>query len=122
MFTATLNTSKSIHGAVIRTLALAGVLCLVGTVPALASTPENSITVSYSDLDLSTSAGARTLYGRIQFAAKRVCGYEGTDVLSQAIWRKCFHGSVGDAVAKVNSPLLTAVATGRSPAMTAMAK
>jgi UrcA family protein len=68
-------------------------------------------TVHYSDLDLSTTTGAMTLYHRIQGAARMVCeepGYEvGVDAWRE--WKGCFHSAVYDAVEKVHSPLLNAL-------------
>jgi UrcA family protein len=44
-----------------------------------------SITVSFRDLDLSSIAGATTLYRRIQAAAKQVSGYAGADLMLTAV-------------------------------------
>ena len=130
MNTATSNTT---HRSAIRSATLVWVLCLLGTAaltaivcvlgvtPAWAGPPQGrSVTVSFRDLDLSSPAGATTLYKRIKSAAKQVCGYEGTDLISKSIWNGCYTTAIADAVGKVNSPLLTAVHTGRSPEMTAM--
>ena len=103
------------------TALLALIVCLLGITPAWSNTPDvPSVTVRYADLDLSSPAGASALYGRIQAAARQVCGYAGRDVVAQASWRSCYRSAVGDAVSKVNSPLLIAVHTGKSAAMTAM--
>ena len=128
----TLNTSKFIHSPAGRSImatglvSLAGIaatavlLCL-GITPAWSASPDtHSVTVSFRDLDLSTQQGARTLYGRIQSAARQVCGHAGADLIEQSIWRSCYRNTVSDAVGKVNNPLLTAVHSGRPPAMTAM--
>jgi UrcA family protein len=102
--------------------ALALIVCLLGIDVAWSGTPSNarSVTVSYADLDISGPAGAKTLYSRIQAAAKQVCGHAGADVIEQGIWRSCYRNAVGDAVRKVNNPLLTAVHTGKPAAVTAM--
>jgi UrcA family protein len=108
---------------VLGTALLALVVCLLGITPAWSNTPDvPSVTVRYADLDLSTSAGANTLYRRIQAAAKQVCRSPGTDLIEQIGWRSCYRSAVGDAVRKVNSPLLIAVHSGKPAAMTAMAK
>jgi UrcA family protein len=109
-----MNSCKSI------TAALAAVLGLLGSAQVLADEPAKSIKVSYADLDLSTQAGATTLYTRIRGAARQVCGDEGSTYTDHAIWRGCFKRAVGDAVTKVNSPRLTALHQGKSPAVTAM--
>jgi UrcA family protein len=76
---------------------------------ALASEPASASTVTYpvrySDLDVSTAKGAKTLYLRIRFAAETLCK-------SAATWGKkegeaCVNKAVKDAVAGVNAPLLT---------------
>ena len=61
--------------------------------------------VGYSDLDVSTMRGAKTLYLRIRFAAETLCA-------SSSTWGKkegeaCVHKAVNDAVARVDAPLLS---------------
>jgi UrcA family protein len=132
MNTSTSNISKQIHGSAFRavlilivsllgTAALASIVCMLGITPAWAGTTgARSVTVSYRDLDLSSPEGANALYRRIQAAAKEVCGRPGADLLEQSVWRGCYRHAIADAVGKVNSPLLTAVHTGRPAAVTAM--
>ncbi len=107
-----MNFINSIHRSPVRALALALILGVLGATPALAQDPA-SVKVSYRDLNLSTIAGAQALYGRIKTAARSVCGYEGRNLFDQSFWNACYRGAITDAVAKVNSPLLTAVHTGR---------
>jgi UrcA family protein len=129
----TLNASKLTRSPDFRAVALTSlfslagiaattvVICLLGVTPAWSDTPDTrSVTVSFRDLDLSTPEGAKALYGRIQRAAKQVCGYQGADLIEQSIWRSCYRNAISDAVGKVNSPLLTAVHTGRPAPVTAM--
>jgi UrcA family protein len=71
-----------------------------------------TVTVRFGDLDLSTTAGAQTLYQRIRGAARAVCGEEGDYDLgldSRHYWNSCFQSAVNGAVEKVHSPLLRAV-------------
>jgi UrcA family protein len=61
--------------------------------------------VRYSDLDVSTMHGAKTLYLRIRSAAETLCE-------SAATWGKkqgqaCVNKAVDDAVAQANLPLLS---------------
>ena len=112
--------SYTISGFTFRTFALVSALAVLGASPALADEAVRSVKVSYADLDLNTQAGAATLYGRLRGAARQLCGYEGTTFTDQAIWNECVKRAVGDAVAKVNSPQLTALYTGKSPAVIAM--
>jgi UrcA family protein len=70
------------------------------TAPSTVSYP-----VGYSDLDVSTTKGAKTLYLRIRYAAETLCE-------SAATWGKkegqaCVNKAISDAVARVNAPLLT---------------
>jgi UrcA family protein len=97
-------------------LAAAGFLSLCGAAiggtalasePTTASTTNWSVTypVRYSDLDVSTTKGARTLYLRIRYAAETLCE-------SAATWGKkegqaCVNKAVNDAVARINAPVLT---------------
>jgi UrcA family protein len=71
------------------------------------ATPASTLSypVGYSDLDVSTAKGAKTLYLRIRYAAETLCE-------SAATWGKkegqaCVNKAVNDAVARVNAPLLT---------------
>lgn len=95
------------------TVAFVTAVALAGTVLAQEhhDSSARTATVHYNDLDLSTTAGAVTLYKRIQGAARMVCeehGYEvGVDAWRE--WSGCFHTAVNDAVEKVHSPLLNAL-------------
>ncbi len=71
------------------------------------ATPASTVSypVGYSDLDVSTTQGAKTLYLRIRYAAETVCE-------SAATWGKkegeaCVNKAVNDAVARLNAPKLT---------------
>jgi UrcA family protein len=114
-----MNTANLNPRSCVRPLALALVLGLIGATQASAGEPAG-IRVGYGDLDLATSAGAHTLYERIAGAARTVCGFEGTALVEQSLWNSCYRGAIAEAVAQVNSPLLTAVQTDR-PAHPTMA-
>jgi len=93
----------------VKFIVAAGFLGLAGAATggtALASEPAAASTVTYpvgySDLDISTTKGARTLYMRIRYAAETVCE-------SAATWGKkegeaCVTKAINDAVAGVNAP------------------
>ncbi len=72
---------------------------------------DRTMTVRYSDLNISTEAGAMTLYQRIRGAARSVCGEQGYELGLDAWrnWNSCFQGAVDGAVEKVHSPVLNAV-------------
>jgi UrcA family protein len=118
-----MNILKSLHPSSFRSIALLSALGLLGSAQALAAPPAGapSVTVGYSDLDLSTAAGAHTLYHRIKGAARDVCGSEGRSVLEVNLWRRCVQSAIADAVGAVDSPLVTSVYTGRTRESTAIA-
>jgi UrcA family protein len=67
-------------------------------------------TVSFADLDLGTRAGAYTLMGRINAAAKRVCSPDATakkDLRDAADYDACMGQAVDRAVEEVSAPALT---------------
>jgi UrcA family protein len=64
--------------------------------------------VRFSDLDVSKIEGAKTLYGRLRYAAMMVC----TPLESAGAWgaaqhNACMDKAIADAVASVNRPLLS---------------
>jgi UrcA family protein len=69
-------------------------------------------TVSYEGLDLSTEAGARVAYRRIQVAAQGVCSHLHTLVLGEQrkAWEVCVRDATARAVADIGAPGLTAYA------------
>jgi UrcA family protein len=75
--------------------------------PAEHSTTNWSVTypVRYSDLDMSKMKGAKTLFLRIRYAAETLC--ESTATWGKKQGAACVRKAVTDAVARVNSPLLT---------------
>jgi UrcA family protein len=97
-------------------LAAAGILALgsaaisgtaLASEPTAASTTNWSVSypVRYSDLDVSTMKGAKTLYLRVRYAAETLCQ-------SAATWGKkqgeaCVNKAVNDAVARIDAPVLT---------------
>jgi UrcA family protein len=88
-------------------LTLTTLSLLAGSATALAASRVGEIptkTVSFRDLDLSTSNGAEALYERIAAAAREVC--RGAELASI---RECRAVAVDDAVKGVGSPLLTSI-------------
>jgi UrcA family protein len=67
------------------------------------------VTVKFGDLDVSGPPGATVLYHRIRAAAKEVCapGYYGLD--AEIHLDSCVDHAIGEAVAKVNQPALSAI-------------
>jgi UrcA family protein len=65
-----------------------------------------SESVKFGDLNLSSQAGVETLYERIHAAAKRVCEQPAGEL---GATRSCVKKAEGEAIGKVNLPLLTAL-------------
>jgi UrcA family protein len=106
------------------TAALASTACLlaVGAASAANAMATQQLPVSYRDLDLSTPAGARVLYIRIERAAHEVCGFpDQADLHLARASRQCYSVAVEHAVSDVHSPLLTALYNKNRPRLTAMA-
>lgn len=76
--------------------------------------PLASVTVAYSDLDLSREADARTLLERIVQAAYRACGrnprhhpaYEVMPQYTKAVFEECRNDAVTRAVTTIGAPAL----------------
>lgn len=103
-------------------------LWLTGVGTAIAQTAPDyraSEAVSFADLDLATSDGARALLRRIDLAAKRVCGPEPSNSPLQphltAFYDRCVTDSVNVTVDRINSPLLSAMNGEQKPAGAALA-
>jgi len=98
-----MKTSKVMLLTAILGLSAAHSAMAVSTEPSLPRTD-----VKYSDLNLSTTDGAATLYGRLMVAAKRVCrSDEGRTALYFQNRRECVRDALDGAVASVNQPALT---------------
>ena len=83
------------------------------SLPALADAVDPrvpSVAVHYADLDLTTDAGVRVLYRRLQFASQRVCRSLESRELARAIrYRACYDQALTEAVAKVDVEMLSAL-------------
>lgn len=80
-------------------------------------TGTHQITVSFTDLDASTVPGASILYRRIRSAAETVCSpVSHGDLSSRMNWNICVHRAIGNGVARVNQPALSAVYVDNYPA------
>jgi UrcA family protein len=71
-----------------------------------------AVVVSYSDLDLSTTEGAKTLYTRISRAAREVCPFEDAADLPRKVKNHaCREAAIERAVSAINSTQLAAIRT-----------
>ena len=86
-----------------------GAALLCGPARAASAGPEvPSIAVQYGDLDLTSDAGIKTLYRRLQVAAKQVCSaFAGLDIKDVIQRRACYKEALSDAVTKVDLERLT---------------
>ncbi len=95
-------------------------LALLVTVPARAETGAHGVqtltaTVRYDDLDLTTEAGARTLYQRIVTGARRVCpdDQSRSSKLARAV-RQCREAAIDGAISQIGNPQQAAVRAAQS--------
>jgi UrcA family protein len=86
-----------------------GAALLCGPAHAASADPEiPTIRVDYADLDLTADAGVRTLYRRLQVAAKQVCrSYERREIGKTTQRRSCYEHALSAAVTKVNLEMLS---------------
>ena len=92
-------------------LAAAGAATLAISGAAVAGTTgaARSVRVSYADLDLSKASDAARLYARLRSAADAVCEVGDRRELHRAMqYHACFEKALGEAVAAVGSPKLSA--------------
>ena len=70
-----------------------------------------SITISYSELDVSRPRGVEVLYTRIKRAARSVCGIDRLhrELSGGRRAMACYQSTLDDAVMQVNRPTLTAL-------------
>ena len=88
------------------TTLLIGCLAASAHATTTATVTTRQAVVSYSDLDLETQAGAKTLLTRIKFAARRVCGvYDGGVIAIEfrAQLHRCAEQATARAIADVDA-------------------
>jgi UrcA family protein len=115
MNTMTQNNNRSRAAAAVLFGALALSFAAICTAEDTAGVPQ--VTVKYSDLNISRTAGAGALYARISMAASDVCRLlDHGDLSSKAIFTRCVHQAIADAVTKVDQPALYSVYNLKNPA------
>jgi UrcA family protein len=74
-----------------------------------------SETVRFPDLNTGSTQGAAVLYTRIARAADNVCRdpSSGRPVSMLSTYERCVHSAVGNAIAQIDEPVVTAYAAGR---------
>ena len=110
----TIHTRRATQASVLGACVLAAAAALAGSAAAQsddAGAPL-SVKVRYSDLDLASDGGARTMLARIESAARRVCGQapDLRDLGRVALYDHCRSDAVGRAVRRLGAPLVTAAA------------
>src|SRR5262245_24341734 len=94
--------------------------CLALGAHAQAPAPESrssTVSVEFRDLDLARMSDARILFSRIEKAAKRACGpapfmqplYGVAGDGLERTYEQCRAQAVGDAVTRINAPLVSRV-------------
>ena len=85
----------------------AAALCtLASTAGADIQTPPSKV-VKFGDLNITTPAGAKALYHRIQAAAVEVCPLQMSTLQMTQIQRACIDHAIDNAVRSVDSAVLT---------------
>ncbi len=98
--------SRFISLLLLTTLAAAASASSVAAPP----TDTRQTVLNYSDLNLSSISGVRSVYARIRKAAETVCGdrHASGSRITQQDWRDCYDRAVADAVARLDKPALNA--------------
>jgi UrcA family protein len=104
------TTGKKDVAALVAVLATAAVLLCPSAHARPADGEVPAIAVSYADLDLTSDAGVKALYRRLQAAAKQVCGPSTRQNVEREMERRaCYRETLSHAVTKVNIEMLSAL-------------
>lgn len=107
-----MNTLHSLKLASLYVALCAGLTIALAAGSSHAASPDEppSLTVNFSDLDISKPTGARTLYRRIQQAARIVCDVHlAKDPQKAARARACYETAVASAVNQIDRRAVLAV-------------
>ena len=73
--------------------------------------PVSVVKVSYDDLNLEQTSGARTLYIRLQRASKEACGVENYNIIGSARvvldMKRCYREALAESIKRIDSSQLT---------------
>ena len=74
-------------------------------------TTRTQVVVTYDDLNLASTAGARTLYARLKSAAQQACGSRpiGHDLQGYMAYQSCYDSALEKAVRKIDNANLQAL-------------
>ena len=88
----------------------------IGLAAAPRQSEEVSVTVSYSDLNIQSEAGARVLYSRLKRATEEVCGFESSvaskSLAETSLARACVRETLEASVQKIDSDALAEIHSG----------
>ena len=108
-----MNTSAKVSRILAATI-FAALTCSIATVSfASDSSDPLQVKVKYGDLNVSSTAGATTLYTRIRIAAEAVCHpfqpSNIADLAARSVFAACVHKAMSNAVSDVDQPTLSAI-------------
>ena len=90
---------------------MATMVFVVSGAPAVASVGNESIKVSYADLNLEEEDGALSLYRRLKQASKQACDYHGLSIAGSlsrvAETRRCYLSALSTAVERIDNEMVT---------------
>jgi UrcA family protein len=107
-------------------LAAATLATGAGSAPTAFAADQNTVStiVKFSDLNLASQEGAKTLLHRINHAARVVCepepNFSSTGEVND--WRNCIANATSEAVSRLDSPMVTAQYSGGQPSKTQLAQ
>ena len=89
--------------------------CSLTIARAETSAEPRSVTVRFADFDTTNADGAAALYQRVKYAAASVCRdlEPGRQVALMQPYANCVRQAIGDAIAKIDRPAVTAYAAAR---------
>ena len=88
-------------------------LCVAGATQAQDLSERRTERVTYSDLNIENTAGAKTLYRRIEAASRRVCATDDSGRMplnERSAYDACRTQAMESALRSINNPYLTAYA------------
>ena len=77
--------------------------------PAYARPQVRDKVVSYSDLDLNTPSGQKTMLTRLKTASRYVCGHKPAASVAKSTFNKCYDEAMTSALSTLGNPQVTAL-------------
>jgi UrcA family protein len=113
-----MNTSTQVSRILAATV-FAALTCGIASVSFASDSPDAlQVKVKYSDLNVSTTSGATSLYNRIRGAADSVCHLlrpsNPGDLPARKVFTDCVHKAMSNAINEVNEPALFTVANAKA--------